>query len=88
LDYLGFIGTPVGATNMSDFKRVRRISVISWSLLIKLFSLFHFHCITLDLFNLYNRLAQNLNLEQSIQSLRDFNINIKKVTYQYKKSNY
>jgi hypothetical protein len=29
LDYLGFIGTPVGATNMSDFKRVRRISVIS-----------------------------------------------------------
>jgi len=22
IDYLGFIGTPVGATNMADFKRV------------------------------------------------------------------
>jgi len=27
IDYLGFIGTPVNATNMADFKRVSLIAV-------------------------------------------------------------
>ena len=30
IDYLGFIGTPVNATNMADFKRVSFTATLAW----------------------------------------------------------